>query len=53
MYVTQCVILMWLSGVFEAESPQDALNAVLATLFEGWLADKVVKPLVNPTSIKG
>ena len=53
MYVTQCVILMWLSGVFEAKSPQDALNAVLATLFEGWLADKVVKPLVNPTSIKG
>lgn len=50
LYITQCVVLMWLSGVLEAESPQEALKAVLATLFEGWLGDKVLKPLVKPTN---
>lgn len=49
LYVTQLVLFIWLIGAFEAKSPQEAVEVVLATLVEGWLGNKVVNP---PTDLK-
>lgn len=49
LYVTQFVLFMWLIGAFEAESPQEAVQVMLATLLEGWLGNKVLNP---PTDLQ-